>query len=128
MVARGQTIQVQDACLDLDPKPRTVGQIHRFLSCLILHKVILGIFLVRESSNPSTAALYTFYAERCHQNLLCPSELAQQAHPRNHYPSRTVLGRIFNHAKAEAVSVSGNDILGSLGVWLWPCSWITGAV
>lgn len=128
MVARGQTIQVQDACLDLDPKPRTVGQVHSFLSCLISHKVILGIHLVSKSSDAFMAVLYTFYAERCHRNLLCPSELAHQAHPRNHYPSWTVLGRIFNHAKGEAVSVSGNDMLGSLGVWLWPCSWITGAV
>lgn len=97
MVARGQTAQVQDACLDLDPKPRTVSRVHSFLSCLISHKVILGICLVSESSDPSTAALYTFYAERCHRNLLCPSELAQQAHPRNHYPSWTVLGSIFKY-------------------------------
>ena len=35
-------------------------------------------------------------------------------------PSWTLLGRILNHDKAEVVSERGNDMLGSLGAWLWP--------
>lgn len=127
MVARSQTIQVYGECMDLDPKLRTVGQFHSVFSSLNSRKVILGGPLVSKFCSPSMVAIYMLYTERCHQNLPCPSELAQQAHPRKNYPSWTLFGRIFNHTKAEAASVSGNDMLDSLEVWLWPWSWITGA-
>ena len=123
VVARRQTVQVHHGPMD---RNQSSGHWDNF-------KVSLAVWFhiksswepppVSESSNPSMAALPTFCAKRCYQNVPCPSELVQQSHSGGvggDCPSWTLLGRILNHDKAEVVSERGNDMLGSLGAWLWP--------
>lgn len=76
VVARGQTIRFHPSrSHGSEPKFRTLGQFQSFFSSLMSHKVILGAPPVSESSNSSMAALPTFCAKRCYQNVPCPSEL-----------------------------------------------------
>ena len=80
VVARGQTIQVHHGPMD---RNQSSGHWDNF-------KVSLAVWFhiksswepppVSESSNPSMAALPTFCAKRCYQNVPGPYELVQQSH------------------------------------------------
>lgn len=75
VVARGQTIQVHHSPMDLN---QSSGHWDNFKVSLAVWCHIKSSWEpppVSESSNPSMAALPTFCAKRCYQNVPCPSEL-----------------------------------------------------